>query len=475
MQEHAYDAIVVGSGPNGFSAAIRLAEQGRSVLVVEGAETIGGGTRSGEITLPGFTHDICSAIHSLAMASPYLRTLPLDQHGLELLHPVRPLAHPFDDGSAAVLERSLDATVAALGPDGRAYRRLMEPLVDHAEWLAHEILGPLRFPRHPLFMARFGLRALRSAAGLARSLFDTPRARALLGGLAAHSMLSLEQVPTGGFGIGLAAFAHAYGWPVVRGGSQNLANALASYFTSLGGEIKTGTWVRSLDELPRSRAVLFDVTPRQLVVIARDALPERYRRALGRYRYGAGVFKMDWALSEAPPWKADECREAAVVHIGTTLEELIASESSMGRGTIPDRPYVLLVQQSVVDPSRAPHGQHTVWAYSHVPHGSTIDISDRIEAQIERVAPGFKDCVIGRSVITPAELERHNPNCVGGDIDGGIRDVRQLFTRPVVSRVPYATPNPRIFICSSSTPPGGGVHGMSGFFAAEAALKRVLA
>ncbi len=284
MQEHAYDAVVVGAGPNGFAAAIRLAEEGRSVLLVEGAETVGGGTRSAELTLPGFTHDICSAIHSLALASPYLSRLPLDRHGLELVHPVRPLAHPFDDGSAATMERSVEDTAAGLGRDARAYRRLMKPLADHADWLAHEILGPLRFPRHPVFMARFGLRAIRSAAGLARSTFDTPRARALLGGLAAHSMLSLERSPTGGFGIGLAAFAHAYGWPVVRGGSQNLANALASYFTSLGGEIKTGTWVKSLHDLPTSRAVLLDVAPRQLLTIAGASLPRRYRRALARFR-----------------------------------------------------------------------------------------------------------------------------------------------------------------------------------------------
>ncbi|MFN2389434.1 MAG: phytoene desaturase family protein [Actinomycetota bacterium] len=469
-----HDAVVVGSGPNGLAAAIHLARSGRSVLVLEQEATIGGGLRSAELTLPGFVHDVCSAIHSLALASPFLAGLPLAEHGLELLHPSTPLGQPLDDGRAAVLERSVTATADGLDGDGPAYRRLMEPLVDHADAMAREFLGPLRPPRHPFVMARFGVRALRSAVGLARGWFDRAPARALLGGLAAHSMLPLTKIPSGAVGLLLGTFAHSAGWPVAKGGSSTLADALASYLRSLGGEIRTGTQVASMDDVPGSDAVLFDITPRQLDRIAGDHLPARYRARLRRYRYGPGVFKLDWALDGPIPWTAEACRRTGVVHVGGTLEEMALSEDMMTRGEHCDRPFVLLVQQSVVDPTRAPAGKHAIWAYCHVPSGSTVDMTEAMEAQIERFAPGFRDLILARSAMGPAEMEAHNPNYVGGDINGGIQDLRQLFTRPVARISPYTTPNPRIFICSSSTPPGGGVHGMCGFFGARAALRRAL-
>lgn len=465
---------MVGAGPNGLAAAIAIAQAGRSVAVYEAGSTVGGGCRSAELTLPGFVHDVCSAIHPLGLGSPFFRTLPLERYGLEWLHPEAPLANPFDDGTAAILERSVEATAESLDGDARAYRRLMGPLVRDANELIVELLGPLRPPRHPFALARFGLKAVRSAARTAASAFEGERARGLFAGIAAHSMLPLDKRPTAGVALLLGMLAHAVGWPIPRGGSQKISNALAAHLTSLGGEIVLGRRVESIEDLPPARAVLFDVTPRQLLRIAGHRVPDRYRRRLERYRYGPGVFKIDWALDGPIPWKAEESARAGTVHIGPTLSEVAASEAAVSRGQHPERPFVLLAQQSLFDPSRAPEGKQTVWAYCHVPSGSDVDMTERIEAQVERFAPGFRDRVIARTVMNARQMERYNPNYVGGDINGGIQDLRQHFTRPVARLVPYSTPAKGIFICSSSTPPGGGVHGMCGWWAARAALRTAL-
>jgi phytoene dehydrogenase-like protein len=468
------DAIVVGSGPNGLAAAIALAQAGRAVLVLEAAETVGGGTRTAELTLPGFRHDVCSAIHPLGLGSPFFRTLPLEEHGLEWIQPPAAVAHPFDDGTALLLERSVEATGELLEPDAAAYTRLMSPLARHADVLLNELLGPFRLPHHPLVLGRFGLAAILPAARLARRRFKGERARALFAGLAAHSMLPLSRSPSAAFGLMLGLLGHHIGWPLPRRGSQAIADALASYFRSLGGEIECGRPVESLRELPRARAVLLDVAPRQLLRIAGDSLPGRYRRRLERYRYGPGVFKLDLALDGPIPWRAGDCTRAATVHLGCTLEEIAAAEAAVWRGEHAERPYVLLAQQSLFDSTRAPGGKHTVWAYCHVPNGSTVDMTERIEAQIERFAPGFRDRILARSAMGPSALERYNPNYVGGDINAGVQDLRQHFIRPVARRVPYSTPVKGLYLCSSSTPPGGGVHGMCGYWAARAALRQVL-
>ena len=469
------DAIVVGAGPNGLAAAITIAREGRSVLVLEAAETIGGGARTAELTRPGFLHDICSAIHPMVPGSPFLSGLPLERHGLELIHPPAPLAHPFDDGRVALLERSVAATAAGLGAiDGAAYRSLMEPLVADAARLLPQLLAPLSVPRHPLALARFGLEAVRSASALARARFEGEPARGLFAGLAAHSILPLEASATAAFGLVLGIAGHAVGWPLPRGGSQRIVDAMAAHLLELGGEIECGRPVRSLDELPPARAVLCDVSPRGLIEIAGPRLPDRYRRGLERYRHGAGAFKLDFALDGPIPWRAEECARAATVHLGATLGEIAASERAVERGEPPERPYVLLAQQSLFDDTRAPPGKHTAWAYCHVPNGSSFDMTERIEAQIERFAPGFRDLVLERAVTTPAGLEHYNANYVGGDINGGRQDVRQLFTRPLARPVPYRTPVGGLYLCSASTPPGGGVHGMCGWLAAKAALGREL-
>jgi phytoene dehydrogenase-like protein len=469
-----YDAVVVGSGPNGLAAAVELARNGRSIAVLEAEDTIGGGTRSAELTLPGYVHDIGSAIHPLGYGSPFFGSLPLEEYGLEWVHPLAPLAHPFDDGTATVLERSVEETSAMLGPDAAAYRKLMGPITRDWDRLVGSLLGPPRLPRHPIALARFGLRALRSARGLAEGLFEGEKARGLFAGNAAHSFLPMEQVPSAAFGLVLGAVGHAVGWPFPKGGSQKIAEALASYLRSLGGEVYTGVRVGSIEEVPRSRTVLFDVTPRQLLEIAGKRFTKRYRRALERYRYGPGVFKVDFALEGPVPWKADECLRAGTVHVGGTLDEISLGEAAVSRGERPERPFVLLAQQSLFDETRAPEGKHTVWAYCHVPNGSTFDMTERIEAQIERFAPGFKERILAKSTMGPADLERINANLVGGDINGGLQDFHQLFTRPVARLTPYSTPAKGLYICSSSTPPGGGVHGMCGYFAARAALATTL-
>jgi phytoene dehydrogenase-like protein len=465
------DAVVVGSGPNGLAAAITLARAGVRTLLREAQPTIGGGLRSSELTLPGFVHDVCSAVHPLALTSPFFRDLPLAEHGLTWVQPPAALAHPLDDGPAALLERPLDQTAAALGPGGDDWRRLFAPFVPVWHELAHDVLGPpLRPPRHPFMMARFALKGLRSAVGLARSL-GGERARALFAGNAAHSFLALEDAGTAAFGLLLSVSGHAVGWPIARGGSQNVADALASYFRSLGGEIATSAPVEHLDELRPARAILLDVSPRQVLSLAGDAVPPGYRRVLERYRFGSAAFKLDWALDGPVPWKAPECARAATVHLGGTLEEVAASEATHSKGReVHERPFMLFVQPTLFDPSRAPAGKHTAWGYCHVPNGFTGDLTDRLERQVERFAPGFRERIIGRSVTTPADLERRNANLIGGDINGGMMDLRQVFARPVARPTPYRTPMKGVYLCSASTPPGGGVHGMCGYHAARAAL-----
>jgi phytoene dehydrogenase-like protein len=469
-----YDAVVVGSGPNGLTAAITLAAAGRRVHVVEAQPTAGGGTRSAALTLPGYVHDVCSTVHPLVLASPFFRARPLAELGVALRHPEVPLAHPLDGGRAVVAHRSLDATAAGLGDDGGAYGALFRPLVDGWQGVMDGVLAPLRMPAHPLLMARFGLRAVRSVSALATSRFTTGEARALLAGVAAHSMLPLTTPPTAGIALTLLLLAHAVGWPVVEGGSQRLADALVADLAGLGGAVTLGTPVRSMADVPAARVVLFDLTPRQVVAIAGDRLPASYARRLAGYRYGPGVFKLDWALDGPIPWAATEVAKAGTVHVGGTLPEIAAAEAAPHDGRHAERPYVLLAQQTVCDPTRAPVGGHTAWAYCHVPAGSTVDMTERMEAQVERFAPGFRDRVLARATSDSRDVERHNANYVGGDINGGVQDLRQLFTRPVARAVPYRTPARGIYLCSSSTPPGGGVHGMCGYWAARAALRREL-
>ena len=466
-----YDAVVVGSGPNGLAAAITMAREGCSVLLVEASETVGGGTRSAELTLPGFVHDVCSAVHPMALATPFFRELSLEKYGLEWIQPTSPFAHPFDDGSAVVLERSVDDTAAGLGPDGPAYRRMMAPLVASADRLFRDLVGPIRIPRHPLLALRFAWRALRSGKGLARHYFRTEPARALIAGLAGHAVLPLEKVPGAAIGLMLGVAGHSVGWGFPRGGAQRIADALASCFRSLGGEIVAGWRVDSIDELPPARTILLDVSPRQVLALAGHMLPPRYRRQLARYRFGMGVFKVDWALAGPIPWRAAACRRTGTVHVGGTLDEIAAAERLACDGGHPDRPFVLLTQPSLFDSSRAPAGKHTAWGYCHVPNGSTKDMTEQIEAQMERFAPGFRDLILARHVMNTADMERQNANYIGGDIGGGVADLWQLFARPAPRLNPYATPLPGLYICSASTPPGGGVHGMCGYFAAQAALR----
>jgi phytoene dehydrogenase-like protein len=473
MSGRAYDAVVIGSGPNGLAAAVALARRGLAVLVVEGGDTVGGGVRSAELTLPGFTHDICSSVYPMAAVSPFLRELPLDQHGLRWVNPPTLFAHPLDDGTAATLKSSVEDTAAGLGDDADAYRRLITPFARHADTLFTDLLGPLRIPRHPLLATRFGWPAIKSGKGLAEAYFRTDRARALWAGLAAHAVLPLDRRPGGAIALMLALAGHARGWPFAAGGAQRLADALASYFRSLGGVVETGRWVKSVDELPPTKAVLLDVTPRQVLALAGHRLPGGYARRLGKYRYGPGIFKMDWALSGPVPWTNPECRTAGTLHLGGTLPEIVASEAAPFAGRHPERPFVLFAQPSLFDASRAPVGKHVAWGYCHVPSGSTEDMTDRIESQVERFAPGFRDLILTRHAMTTAAMERHNPNYVGGDIGGGVTDLGQLFTRPVARLNPYTTPDPGLFLCSSSTPPGGGVHGLCGYFAARTVLERL--
>jgi len=465
-----FDAVVVGAGPNGLAAAITLAGAGLSVAVIEGADTAGGGCRTEELTLPGFRHDICSIAHPLVSASPFFRQDAFDTLRSSLLQPEVAFAQPLDGGEAAAVTRSVGETADSLGPDGTTYRRLMGPLVDHAAEITDAVLAPLRsVPAHPVALARFGLPGLLPMGQLVRR-FHSGRARAMLGGVAAHSMLPLTAPLTGAFGLLLTLIAHAEGWPVVPGGSSAIADALVTELERLGGTVTTGRWVGALSELPSATAVVLDTSPRTLATIAGGDLPRGYGRALRRFRYGPGIFKVDWALSGPVPWTAGACRRAGTLHVGGSFEEVAASEADANAGRHSARPYCLVVQPGVVDPSRAPAGKHTLWAYCHVPSGSTVDMTAAVEGQIERFAPGFTDLVEARATVTAAEEEERNPNYVGGDIGGGAATLRQNLFRPTVRWNPYRTPLKGVYLCSASTPPGGGVHGMSGVYSARTVL-----
>lgn len=469
-----YDAIVIGSGPNGLAAAITIAREGRKVLVVEGKETIGGGMRSAELTLPGYVHDVCSAIHALAVVSPFFRSLPLDEFGLEWIKPPAPVAHPLGGGTAVLGHQSLDETIANLAEDGSSYSSLLRAMVDHSDEVFDQLLGPLRPPRNPCLLSKFGLSAIKSASQLARKRFATKAARALFAGHAAHSIMPLERRLTAAFGIMLAVTAHAGGWPVAKGGSQVIADAMARYLVSLNGELVVNMPVARLEELPKAAAYFFDTSPHTLSQIAGAALPSRYRKKLERFRFGPGIFKVDWALDGPIPWEADECSQAGTVHVGGTLDEICESERAAWSDEASKRPFVLVAQQSLFDTTRAPDGKQVAWGYCHVPSGSTVDVTSEIENQIERFAPGFKDKILARHTMNTSDFQNHNPNYVGGDITGGVMDFRQFIARPTLRWTPYRTPNKKIYLCSASTPPGAGVHGMCGFHAANAALNTAL-
>ena len=468
-----FDAIIVGSGPNGLAAAIMLQQNGLSVLLLEGKSEIGGGLRSAELTLPGFVHDVCSAIHPLAAGSPFFQQLPLGEHGLEYIYPEIDAAHPFDNGTAAVLIRSVEQTAKLFGADEQAYLDLMQPIVNDWPLIAPDVLGPLHFPKHPLAMARFGFPALTSAVHLAKR-FKTTEAKGLLAGMAAHGMQPLTNAATSAIALVLMANGHLGGWPLPKGGSNHIVNALASYFISIGGKIETGVYVQSLEQLPSAKAVLFDVSPRQLLQIAGHKFSPIYKWQLERYRYGMGVFKMDWALDAPIPFTAEGCTRAGTVHIGGTLQEIAGGEQQIWNGKHPEKPYVLLAQQSLFDATRAPVGKQTAWAYCHVPNGSTVDMTAIIENQIERFAPGFKERILAKHSMNTQQVEEYNPNYIGGDINGGVIDLGQLFTRPALRWSPYKTSAKGLYLCSASTPPGGGVHGMCGYYAAKRVLKDLI-
>ena len=472
MPKTDYDAIVVGSGPNGLAAAITLQQKGLSVLIVEAKNTIGGGLRSAELTIPGFQHDICSAIHPLAVASPFFSSLPLHEHGLTFIQPKIAVAHPLDDGKSAVLSNSVEETAGLLGSDKDNYLKLIEPITKQWDALLPELLAPLHFPKDPVNFAKFGLKALQPATWIANK-FESREAKALWAGMAAHSIQPLSNLTTSAIGLVLMTAAHKQGWPIPKGGSQSLANALASYFMSIGGEIKTDFLVTSLDQLPSTKAILFDITPRQLLKIAGHRFSNIYKWQLEKYRYGMGVFKVDWALDGKIPFTSEQARDAGTLHLGNTFAEIAASELATSKGKHPEKPFVLLAQQSIFDDTRSPKGKHVVWGYCHVPNGSTKDMTDVIEKQVERFAPSFKERILARHTFNTVQLEEYNPNFIGGDINGGIIDLGQLFTRPALRYSPYRTSEKGLYLCSSSTPPGGGVHGMCGFHAAQRAWKDI--
>lgn len=468
-----YDAVIVGSGPNGLTAGVELARAGLSTLVVEAHSEIGGGSRTSELTLPGYRHDVCSTVHPLGVGSPYFKALKLEQHGLRWCQPPAAVAHVLRDGRAVLLERSVSVTAEQFARDSARYRELMAPLSERFDELARMVLSGLRVPEAPWLMARFGMAALRSLSGLAKSQFGTAEPRALLAGIAAHCILPLDAAATASFGLVLASAGHAVGWPLALSGSASISAALEKVLLGLGGEIVTGFRVREMEALPRARAYLFDVAPRALSEIAGTRFDERFRRQLRQFRHGPGVFKVDWALSEPIPWRDPRCLRSATVHVSGTLEQIAASEAAAHQRRVPERPFLLVVQPTLFDPLRAPEGRHIAWAYCHVPHASSALLLESVEREIDAVAPGFRDVILARHTRTAAELENYNPNFVGGDIAGGMSDLRQLFFRPVPSLDPYATPARDVFLCSASTPPGGGVHGMCGYWAARSALRRV--
>ncbi|WP_339650006.1 NAD(P)/FAD-dependent oxidoreductase [uncultured Salegentibacter sp.] len=466
-----YDAIIIGSGSNGISAAIYLQQKGLKTAIFEQAATPGGSTRTQELTLPGFKHDVGSAILPMGFGSPFLRSLPLEEHGLEWIFPEIPYAHPFRDGSAHACYTDIRKTAAQLGDDEASYSKLFEPLVKDWEKLENDLLGPLGIPQHPLDFMKFGLKALPSAKLLAKYYFKNEKSRIFFYGSAAHSTLPLNSLASASFGLVLSTMAHKYNWPFPKGGAQNFINSMLSYYTSIGGELHLEKNITQLDELPESKTYLFDLTPKQLLKIKGTDFPGLYRKRMDSFKYGAGVFKVDWALSKPIPFINEKCRKAGTVHIGFSEEEMENSEQSIHQKNMTQTPYVLVAQHSIFDNTRAPEGQHTAWAYCHVPNGNTEDFSKIIEDQIERAAPGFKDCILKKSTMNSVQLNAFNPNIIGGDINGGKQDITQLFTRPIAKMSPYSTPNPKIYICSSSTPPGGGVHGMCGFNAAQAVEK----
>lgn len=467
------DAIIIGSGPNGLAAAIELARNGKKVRVVEASKTIGGGTRTAELTLPNFHHDYCSAAHPMGVLSPYLKTLPLEKYGLEWIYPKASVAHPLDDEPAIILSKSIEETANNLGVDGKRWKKLFEYFVKNGDHLLADSLKPLGIPKHPFLLARFGLNALWPATTFAKAKFKGKRAKALFAGCAGHSVLPLDFYFTSALGMMFSLTAHLVDWPVAKGGSASITKAMAAYFKDLGGEIQTEFLVKHLKELPAAKAYLFDTDPKQLAEIAGDELPNSYKKRLLKYNYGPGAFKVDWALDGPIPWKDPRCLDASTVHIGGTMEEIAKSERMAWEGKHCDQPYLILCQQSQFDPTRAPAGKHTGYAYCHVPHGSTKDMTDAIENQIERFAPGFKELILAKHKTNSANFYQYNPNYFGGAITGGAADISQLFTRPVARLDPYATPNPKLFICSAATPPGGGVHGMCGYWAARSVLSNI--
>lgn len=468
-----YDAVVVGAGPNGLSSAIVLARAGLSVLVIEGEAKAGGGCRSEALTLPGFVHDPCSTVHPLGMSSHFFKALELERYGLQWVQPAACVAHLLSDGTAVLMDQSLAVTAERLGSDGPAYARLLSPFVERFDDLMKMILGPLRAPSDPLLLGRFGWVGLQSLRRVAGQRFRGEAAPALLAGMAAHAMLPLDRAATTSFALVLGAAAHAVGWPLARGGSQSISDALVACLRALGGELVLGERVTRMDRVPTARAYLFDVTPRQLLGILGDAMPRAYARRLERFRYGPGVFKMDWALDGPIPWQDLRCRQAGTVHLSGSLADVSAAEAAVHAGKIAEQPFTLLVQPSLFDPTRAPPAAHTAWAYCHVPHGSTQDVSETIEAHVERFAPGFRRLIRARSTKNAADMERFNQNYIGGDINGGLADLGQLLFRPVTRVDPYATALDNVFLCSSSTPPGGGVHGMCGYWAAQTVLRKL--
>jgi phytoene dehydrogenase-like protein len=467
-----YDAVVIGSGPNGLSAAIELARNNRKVLIVEGADSIGGGTRTAELTLPGFYHDYCSAVHPMGVLSPYLKTLPLADFGLQWKYPEASVAHPLDDEPTLLLTKSLKETSSYLGRDAEKWENLFSYFTKNGAELLEDSLKPLGFPKHPLLLTRFGVKAMWPAKGFANFTFKDKYAKALFAGCAAHSVLPLEKVFTAALGLVFGVTGHMEDWPVAEGGSKSITDSMAAYFQSLGGEITTSRWIKSIDDLPPSNAYLFDTDPLQLAQIAGSHLPSGFRKKLKKYNYGPGVFKLDWALDGPIPWKDKNALKASTVHVGGTLEEISISEKMAWKGQHCDKPFLILCQQSMFDESRAPRGKHTGYAYCHVPQGSIKDMTEAVENQVERFAPGFKQIILKRHTTNTTDFHSYNPNYLGGAITGGSADISQLFTRPVARFNPYTTPNPKIFICSAATPPGGGVHGMCGYWAARAVLKR---